>query len=127
MKKKYLTMAVMGIGIVFAVSLIWLVTRPKVLGNFSHSFSASEPETNTSTISFYAKENDTIRLYFASDIKQGELDLILYDSKGNQVKELDHARELVTYLTIHYDDTYTLAANYVDFAGSFKAQVCAVE
>lgn len=126
MKKKYLAIAA-GIGAVLAVSLIWLLTRPRVLGNFSHSFSTSEPETNTSTISFYAEEDDTIRLYFASDIKQGELDLVLYDSKGNPVKELDHAKELVTYLTIHYDDTYTLAANYMDFAGSFKAEVCAVE
>ncbi len=39
------------------------------------------------------------------------------------VKELDQARELVTYLTIHYDDTYTLAAEYTDFAGNFKAEV----
>lgn len=126
MKRRFLNIA-MGVGIVLAVSLIWLLTRPKVLGNIHHSFSSQKPETNTSTISFYAEENDTIRLYFASDIEQGELDLVLYDSKGNPVKELDHARELVTYVTIHYDDTYTLAANYMDFAGSFKAEVCAVE
>lgn len=126
MKKKFLTMA-MGIGVVIVVSVIWLLHRPRVLGNISHSFSSSEPETNTSMISFCAEENDTIRLYFASDIKQGELDLVLYDSQGNQVKELDHAKELVTYLTIHYNDTYTLTAKYVDFAGSFKAEVCAVE
>ena len=122
MKKKYLTIA-LGIVAVIAVSVIWLLNRPKALGNINHSFSSLEPATNTSTISFFAEEGDRIRFYFASDIEQGDLGIVLYDSEGNMVKELDQARELVTYLTIHYDDTYTLAAEYTDFAGNFKAEV----
>lgn len=122
MKKKYLTIA-LCIGAAIAVSFIWLTNRPKALGNLNHSFSSSDPATNTSTISFFAEKDDRIRFYIASDIEQGNLDIVLYDSEGNLVKELDQARELVTYLTMHYDDTYTLAAEYTDFAGSFKAEV----
>ncbi len=126
MRKKCLTIA-FGIGIVLAALALWLLTRPKILANINHSFSSSEPVTNTSTVSFFAEEGDRIRFYFASDIEQGNLDIILYDSEGNLVEELDQAKELVTYLTIHYDDTYTLAAEYKNFAGSFKTEVCAVE
>lgn len=122
MRNKYLTI-VWGIAAVIAVSVIWVVNRPKALGNIHHSFSSSEPATNTSTISFFAEEGDRIRFYFASDIEQGNLDIVLYDSEGNPVKELDQAKELVTYLTVHYDDTYTLAAEYTNFAGNFKAEV----
>lgn len=122
MKKKYLTIA-LCIGVAIAVSFIWLTNRPKALGNLNHSFSSSDPATSTSTISFFAEKDDRIRFYIASDIEQGNLDIVLYDSEGNLVKELDQARELVTYLTMHYDDTYTLAAEYTDFAGSFKAEV----
>lgn len=122
MKKKYLTIA-LCIGAAIAVSFIWLTNRPKALGNLNHSFSSLDPATNTSTISFFAEKDDRIRFYIASDIEQGNLDIVLYDSEGNLVKELDQARELVTYLTMHYDDTYTLAAEYTDFAGSFKAEV----
>lgn len=122
MKKKYLTIA-LCIGAAIAVSFIWLTNRPKALGNLNHSFSSSDPATSTSTISFFAEKDDRIRFYIASDIEQGNLDIVLYDSEGNLVKELDQARELVTYLTMHYDDTYTLAAEYTDFAGSFKAEV----
>ena len=126
MKKKCLTIA-FGIGIALAVLTLWLLTRPKILGNINHSFSSSEPVTDTSTISFFAEEGDRIRFHFASDIEQGNLDIVLYDLEGNLVKELDQAKELVTYLTMHYDDTYTLAAEYRNFAGKFKAEVYAVD
>lgn len=119
MKKKYLTV-VTGLGVIIAVSVIWLLNRPKTLGSIKHSFFA-EPTTNTSTISFFAEKNDRLRFYVASDIKQGNLEIVLYDSKGNPVEELDQAREQVTYLTMRYDDTYTLAVQYTDFVGSFKA------
>ena len=95
MGKKSLTIA-FGIGIILAALALWLLTRPKILGNINHSFSSSEPVTDTSTISFLAEEGDRIRFYFASDIEQGNLDIVLYDSEGNLVKELDQAKELVT-------------------------------
>ncbi len=127
MKKKYLTIAALGIGIVLAVTAIWLLSRHKILANINHSFSSSEPATSISTVSFFAKKGDRIRFYFASNIEQGDLELVLYDSEGNLVEELDRAKELVTYLTMGYDDTYTLAAEYTNFAGSFKAEVSAAE
>lgn len=126
MKNKCLTIA-FGIGVILAALALWLLNRPKILGNINHSFSSSEPVTDTSTISFLAEEGDRIRFYFVSDIEQGDLDIILYDSEGNLVKELDQAKELVTYLTMHYDDTYTLAAEYRNFAGKFKAEVYAAD
>lgn len=88
-----------------------------------HSFTFAESATNTSTISFLAEKGDKIRFYIASDIKQGNLDIVLYDSEGNPVEELDQARRQVAYLTMHYNDTYTLATKYTDFVGSFKAEV----
>jgi len=126
MKGKCLTV-VPGIGIILAALFLWLLARPEILGNISRSFPSSEPVTDISTVSFFAQEGDRIRLYFASNIEQGDLDIILYDSEGKQVKELNRAKELVTYLTMRYDDVYTLTAEYKDFAGSFKAEVCAVE
>lgn len=122
MKKKYLTMFLAGMGIA-AVAALFILSGSKKLGNISRSFSSSEPATNVSTISFSAKRGDDIRFYFSSRIEQGILHITLYDSEGNQVKELDQARELVTYLTIGYDDTFTLAAEYTNFAGKFNVDV----
>lgn len=123
MKKKYLAMVLAGMGIAAVAAALFILSGSKKLGNISHSFSSSEPATNVSTISFSAKRGDDIRFYFSSRIEQGILHITLYDSEGNQVKELDQARELVTYLTIGYDDTYTLAAEYTNFAGKFNVDV----
>ena len=71
MKKKYLTIAALGIGIVLAATAIWLLSRHKILGNINHSFSSSEPVTNTSTVTFFAKKGDRLRFYFVSNIEQG--------------------------------------------------------
>jgi len=41
-----------------------------------------------------------IKISFASDIKSGDLDIVLYDSYDNIVYKLDKAKELVTYYNI---------------------------
>ena len=87
MKKKYLAMVLAGMGIA-AVAALFILSGSKKLGNISRSFSSSEPATNVSTISFSAKRGDDIRFYFSSRIEQGILHITLYDSEGNQVKEL---------------------------------------
>lgn len=109
--------------VITAALVIWLLIRPEKLGNISHSFSTAEPATNISTITFVADEGDKIKFVFSSNIEQGELDIVVYDSAGNPVKQLDRARELVTYLTPDRTDTYTLSAEYTDFVGKFNIRV----
>lgn len=123
MKKKYLAVILTAVGVGFAVTVLLILSGPKRLGNISRSVPVSEPATEVSTISFSAKRGDDIRFYFSSEIENGDLNIVLYDSEGNEVKELDQAKELVTYLTIGYDDTYTLTAEYTDFAGRFYVDV----
>ena len=119
MKKKSI---IIGIIVVIAVALgIWLLLRPKALGNMN--FACSEPETSASNISFSGEAGDRIKFSFASNIENGDLDIILYDLKGNVVKELDRAKRLETYLTLDHSDIYTLEAEYKDFIGSFQITI----
>lgn len=118
MKKKSIIISIIVIVVLLSV---WLVTRPKVLGNMNHAY--TEPTTSTSDITFVGEAGDKIKFSFASDIKSGDLDMILYDSKGNVVYELDRAKELVTFFTLDNSDTYILAAEYSDFTGNFKIKV----
>lgn len=50
--------------------------------------------TSSSNITFSGEMNERIRLSFKSNIEAGELDIILYDSSGNMVYELDKAIEV---------------------------------
>ena len=100
---------------------VYIVTRPKSLGNMSDV--SQEPETNSSSISFSAEENDRIKFSFKSNIKAGELDIVLYDSKGNAIYELDEARALETYYTFEKSDIYTLVAEYSEFVGEYSIVV----
>ena len=49
--------------------------------------------------------------------------MFLYDSRGNVEYTLDRARELRTYYTFDYSDTYTLIAEYRNFTGRFDIKV----
>lgn len=63
------------------------------------------------SLDFHVRKLQKTNVYYPQKTdKQANLDIILYDSEGNLVEELDQAKERVTYLTMHYDDTYTLAA-----------------
>lgn len=119
MKKKNIIISVV---IVIVVLLgVWLLTRPKTLGSMNHSY--SEVTTSNSDFSFTGETGDKIKFSFASKIENGDLDILLYDSKGNMVYKLDRARRLETFFTLEDTDTYTLVAEYSNFSGNFKIKV----
>ena len=119
MKKKGI---IIGVIIVVLVTLsVWFFTRPDALGNMNQDF--TEPTTSTSSISFAGEENSRIKFSFRSNIESGELNIVLYDSNGNMVYELDKAKALETYFTFDKTDTYTLKAEYVDFVGNYEILV----
>ena len=116
MKKK--TIIISSIIILAILANIWILTRPKPLGNINYS--AAKPATNNSNILFPGKTGEKIKFSFESDIKSGNLDIELTDSKGNVVYNLGKARKLVTYYTLENTDTYKLSADYSGFTGYFK-------
>ena len=119
MQKKKIILVVFILVIV--LSSLWIFNRPETLGNITESF--HEPTTNVSTISFYGESYERIKFSFKSNVELGELNIVLYDSTGNTVYELDKAKALETYFTFDKTDIYTLKAEYVDFVGNYKIQV----
>ena len=124
MKRKHIIICIIVVVIVI-LACVWLFFRPKALGNMNHSY--TESTTSSSNFSFSGETGERIRFLFASDIKSGDLDMILYDSKGNVVYELDRAKELKTFYTLGNTDTYTLTAEYTNFVGNFKVTVYSVK
>ena len=119
MKKKYIVIVI--ILVLADIFCIWRLTRPEVLGNINHA--SSEPESNTADITFSGEAGEQIKFSFSSVIEEGELDVMVYDSQGNVVKELDRAKALSTFMIPEYTDDYTLVAEYRDFVGKFKVKV----
>lgn len=119
MKKK--SMIIGSIVVIAAVISIYLLTSPEALGSINHSY--SEQTTTTSDISFLGEAGDRIKFSFNSNIESGDLDIILYDSEGNEVYKLDKAKELETFFDLSNSDTYTLAAECSNFIGRFKIKV----
>ncbi|MDE7339113.1 MAG: hypothetical protein K2N80_00935 [Lachnospiraceae bacterium] len=107
--------------IIVAVISIYLITRPKVLGNMCNSYSGQT--TTTSDISFSVEAGERIKFSFRSNIISGDLDMVLYDSAGNEVYILDKAKALETFFTLNSSDTYTLAAECNNFIGEYKISV----
>lgn len=105
----------------FAVFAFYLLNRPKLLGNMGNNY--TEQTTTTSEISFSGRTGDIIRFSFQSDIKDGDLNIILYDSEGNAVYQLDHAKSLKCFFTLNASDTYTLAAECSGFTGKYNVKV----
>ncbi|MDE5991669.1 MAG: hypothetical protein K2G87_01325, partial [Oscillospiraceae bacterium] len=60
---------------------------------------------------------------FSTDVKSGTVVFVLYNSKGGVVENLGTAKAYSGFVDLDVDDTYTLAAEYTDFTGSFKADV----
>ena len=116
MKKRVMIIAAMAA--VVGVIGLFLLTRPRVLGNMSSR--CSEPTTETSDISFSGEAGDRIKFSLESDIVDGDLDVVLYDSAGNEVYVLDRASELETFFTLERSDSYTLAAECNDFIGTYE-------
>ena len=119
MKKKYIVIVI--ILVLADIFCIWRLTRAEVLGNIDHA--SSEPESSTADITFSGEAGERIKFSFSSVIEEGELDVVVYDSQGNVVKELDRARALSTFMIPEYTDDYTLVAEYRDFVGKFKVKV----
>ena len=110
MKKK--TIIIWIIIIAAAVIGIFLLTRPTVLGNMKNSY--TEQITTASDISFSGEAGERIKFSFRSNIVNGELNMVLYDSAGNAVYTLDEAKALETFYTLDSSGTvsYThLTAN----------------
>lgn len=122
MKKKVVLSTIVIIVILLCV---WIGLRPKPLGNMKTAF--TEQTTNASNFSFSAEKGDKIKLAFKSQIDAGDLEIILYDSNGNAVYVLDHAKELETFYTFDASDVYILSAEYSDFIGNFEITVYPVE
>lgn len=119
MKKKGI-IVVITIAIVSAIS-IYLITRPKVLGNMNNSY--SEQTTTTSDISFSGEAGDRIKFSLKSDVTNGDLNIILYDSSGNEAYTLDNAKELETFFILERSDTYTLVAECNKFIGEYAVVI----
>ena len=107
--------------IIIVLFILWILNRPEALGNIKQSF--SEPTTSSSNVTFSGDENERIKFSFKSSVESGELNIILYDSDGNVVYELEKAKALETYFTFEKTDAYTLKAEYVDFAGNYEVKV----
>lgn len=123
MKKRCITIGT--IAVIVVVISIYLLVRPKLLGNMNHSY--KKETTTTSDISFLGDAGDKIKFSFQSNIENGDLDMFLYNSEGNVVYELDRAKELACYFTLDNSDTYTLAAKCNNFIGKYKIKVYKVK
>ena len=119
MKRKTI---VTGCLLVFTALLgLWLLTRPSPLCNMRRV--CSQPETSVSQVSFSGEAGGRIKCTFSTHIKSGTVDFILYDEEGAVIEEFDRADALVTFLTLPDTRTYTLEADYTDFAGNFAASL----
>lgn len=118
MKKKILVIVIV---VVLVLAGLWLVARPKTLGNMKHSYDTAT--TSSSDFSFAGQENEKIKLLFESNVESGDLVITLRDSSGNVVYELDDAKRLETFYTLNTSDTYMVVAEYKEFVGDFKVTV----
>lgn len=119
MKMKILLAVVITVVVVMFVVIFG--TRQKILGNMSDYI--QDMKTSSSDFSFTGSEGDRIKVSLRTTVKNGTVDFILSDSKGNVVTEFDRARALETFVDLSYDDTYTLTAIYKEFTGRFSAKI----
>jgi hypothetical protein len=114
----------MILGTVIAIATItsvYFFTRPALFGNMAGYY--TEQTTKNSNFSFVSEANDQIKFSFKSNVKSGNLDMTLYDSKNNVVYTLDKAKSLETFYTFDKSDTYTLEANCSNFIGNYEVKV----
>ncbi|MDE6763105.1 MAG: hypothetical protein K2J73_05450 [Oscillospiraceae bacterium] len=100
-----------------------ILMKSKSLGNISMNIPVGEEKTAVSEISFKGKVGERIRISLSTDIKSGAVNFVLYNSKGGVVENIGTAKAYQTFVDLYVDDTYTLAGEYTDFTGSFKADV----
>lgn len=116
MKKKYIILLVIAVA-VFAVNMF----APEYLGNMYHD--CTDRHTGYNNISFAGEKDDRIKINFTSDISEGTLDIVLYDSSGNEVYKLDTTENIKTSVTLDKTDSYTMKSEYNSFAGKYKVKV----
>lgn len=109
--------------LVIAIVITGMILGPKSLGNIRQHF--SEPVSSRSTFSFSAEAGERIKFSFSSEIEEGTLDILLYDSDGNVIHALDQAKELEEWFILDQAGEYILAAEYCNFIGDFKIAVYA--
>lgn len=120
MKKKGIIISIIAVLVI--VLGIYALTCPKVLGNMDHSY--SEQITSNSEVSFSGEAGDKIKFSFRSNIEKGVLDILLHDSEGNLVYQLDDQKELETFFTLDNTATYILTAKHSNFVGKYKVKIC---
>lgn len=120
MKKSIVATILFVIVIVVCISIYW-VSRQNILGNIHYA--CRKPTSNSSDFTFKGKSGDTLKFVFSSNIENGSLNIMLYDSNGTMVYQLDSAKELITYFTLEKSDTYMLISEYIDFIGDFEIKV----
>lgn len=121
MKKKIIAVSaavMLGMALTTAVLM-----KNKPLGSISMNVPVGEPKTAVSEVSFKGNSGDRIRISLNTDIKSGAVNFVLYNSKGGVVENIGTAKAYQTFVDLDFDDIYTLAAEYTDFYGSFKADV----
>lgn len=123
MKKRVKTLLTVIIVIILMLVIgdFILDARWKALGNMSNSI--KEEKTFSSDFSFQGSEGMRVRIDINTEIKCGTAKFVLSDSKGNIVKQLPKAKELVTYVVFDYDDIYTLTVTCNDFIGMYNGKV----
>ncbi|MCI8600668.1 MAG: hypothetical protein HFE45_03635 [Oscillospiraceae bacterium] len=124
MKKKSLIMILASMIVLVSIISVCLLAKPQVLGSMNRSY--PEPATTTSDISFSGKAGAKIRFSFKSNVVSGDLNMVLYDSAGNQVYILDKAKESETFFTLKNSDIYILSAECSEFIGNYKIFVTLV-
>lgn len=122
MKKTLTMLGLVALAAAVAAGIaLFVLTRPALLANMNGN--DTTPTTSSTDISFSAQAGERIKFSFQSNIKSGDLNIVLYDSQGKPVYELAHASELETFFTFEATDTYTLTAHRKDFIGSFRVKV----
>lgn len=123
MKKKIAVISISSAVLLGAVLTTVILMRNKSLGNISISVPIGEAKTASSEISFKGNNGDRVRISLSTNVKSGTVNFVLYNSKGGVVENFVTAKAYSGFVALEIDDTYTLAAEYADFEGDFKADV----
>ena len=123
MKKKIAVISISSAVLLGAVLTTVILMKNKPLGNISMSVPVGEAKTASSEISFRGNSGDRIRISLNTNVKSGAVNFVLYNSKGGVVENFGTAKAYRGFVNLEIDDTYTLAAEYADFEGDFKADV----
>lgn len=123
MKKKIAVISLSSAVLLGAVLTTVILMRNKPLGNISMSVPVGDVKTASSEISFKGNSGDRVRISLSTNVKSGMVNFVLYNSKGGVVENFGTAKAYRGFVDLEIDDIYTLAAEYADFEGNFKADV----